>query len=863
MRLWLVIALLGVGLGAQAATFQVDSTTDESDLNLDGVCETFQGECTLRAAIQESNFQAGPDTINLPAGLYLLDRTGIDNVAGFGDLDVTDTVVVVGAGIAQTAIEAVQRAFQVRTGGDLTLRDLTLRGVDEFSESIQSGCLDVFTEDAHALADNVRFESVAGQSGAFCVSVTAGSFVAESSIFSVTNGHVAMINVYGAAPASITIRDSVVRQEVDAREFMRTGSILSGGDPDLDLTIEGTTFESASPGSAGGSFLSLNCFENAVRRFTILNSSFSGILGPGGNPYTVIGVSNEPSNFDCDVVIRNSEFADNDHALRIAGFGDAISESRTVIESSTFSGNNTALLVGPRGFQDFDPRDRLTLRNVTVSGNADFGLRTFNNARAFIYNSTFAANGTAVSNEGINDIFLDNSILADSPVSDCEGDFTGSFNLIEAGNCTQVSGQGGTIVTGVDPLLGPLADNGGPTRTHALLAGSPAVDAANDANCEAFDQRGFTRPADGDGDGTANCDMGAFEKDAVLVTNLPPIASDDTAVTDEDTSQGIDVAANDTDTDGNLDTTTANTACGTCSLPTNGMLTNNADGTFDYTPDGDFFGMDSFVYEICDTDGACDTAAVDITVNPVNDPPIFAAGADPDFPAGTSDPQSVANWPQNIDLGPNEMQQVDSYAVITTSDPDSILAGSAAISTGGELSFSLTGASGTAQLEATLTDDGGTPNGGDDTSPPVAFSITVADPAADLEASSLQCAPLAAPDEPYAYSFVITNNGPDDATGVAASHVPIPGAAVTSISSPACVDTGPAVDCDLGTITAGTEIQVGIEIQAPNVGAQVLQMTTSVVATTGDPNVGNNEDQASVEILPGLIVVDGFETCTP
>ena len=103
-----------------------------------------QGECTLRAAIQESNSLAGPDTINLPAGLYLLDRAGIDDTAESGDLDVTDTVEVVGAGTSQTEIEAVQRAFQVRVGGDLTLRDLTLRGVDEFAEGNQSGCLDVF-----------------------------------------------------------------------------------------------------------------------------------------------------------------------------------------------------------------------------------------------------------------------------------------------------------------------------------------------------------------------------------------------------------------------------------------------------------------------------------------------------------------------------------------------------------------------------------------------------------------------------------------------------------------------------------------------------------------------------------------------
>ena len=359
---------------------------------------------------------------------------------------------------------------------------------------------------------------------------------------------------------------------------------------------------------------------------------------------------------------------------------------------------------------------------------------------------------------------------------------------------------------------------------------------------------------DSDGDGTG---------DACEPVNRPPTANDDNTATNEDQSISIDVAANDTDPDDNLDPTTTNTACGTCTTPANGSLGNNGDGTFDYTPAADFFGADSFVYEICDTDGACDTATVDIMVSPVNDPPTFAAGADPTFPAGTSGVQSIANWPQNIDLGPNEVQQVDSYTVITTSDPDSILAGPAAISSDGELTFPLTGASGMAQMEATLTDDGGTTNGGDDTSSPVAFSITVAEPAADLAASSLQCAPRAAPDEPYAYSIVITNNGPDDATGVAASHVPIAGAAVNSISSPVCIDTGSAVDCDLGTITAGTDVQIGIEIQAPNAGAQVLQMTTSVVATTGDPDIGNNEDQTSVEIVPGLIDVDGFEACTP
>lgn len=69
LRSCLLVALMGIGSSAQAASFIVNSRADAPDLNPDGVCETAQGDCTLRAAIQEVNALAGPDTFNLPAGL--------------------------------------------------------------------------------------------------------------------------------------------------------------------------------------------------------------------------------------------------------------------------------------------------------------------------------------------------------------------------------------------------------------------------------------------------------------------------------------------------------------------------------------------------------------------------------------------------------------------------------------------------------------------------------------------------------------------------------------------------------------------------------------------------------------------------
>ena len=97
----------------------------------------------------------------------------------------------------------------------------------------------------------------------------------------------------------------------------------------------------------------------------------------------------------------------------------------------------------------------------------------------------------------------------------------------------------------------------------------------------------------------------------------PPEAVDDDATTLEDTPVTIDVTSNDSDVDGNLDPTTVSIAGG----PSNGALTNHGDGTITYAPALNFNGSDSFDYQVCDTDGLCDTATVTIDVTPDNDAP--------------------------------------------------------------------------------------------------------------------------------------------------------------------------------------------------------------------------------------------------
>jgi hypothetical protein len=108
---------------------------------------------------------------------------------------------------------------------------------------------------------------------------------------------------------------------------------------------------------------------------------------------------------------------------------------------------------------------------------------------------------------------IENSIVADNgPGSNCDGDLLDSvgYNVADDASCA-FTASGDLVVSNAE--LGPLQANGGPTETHDLLPGSPAIDAGNNASCPATDQRGEARPFDGDDppDGFADCDIGSVE----------------------------------------------------------------------------------------------------------------------------------------------------------------------------------------------------------------------------------------------------------------------------------------------------------------------------------------------------------------
>ena len=290
-----------------------------------------------------------------------------------------------------------------------------------------------------------------------------------------------------------------------------------------------------------------------------------------------------------------------------AGGLNVYSDSITTLINCTISGNhNPWLAPGIRA------DSQLILIGCTITGN-------------------FTTGGTPTRGQGVGSYgptTIKNTLIAGNGGApgqpDTEGFFTSlGYNII--GNydpmintITATTGdQFGVTTTAIN--LGPLANNGGPVKTHALGAGSVAIDQGNSFGI-ATDARGSTRPCDqpsiANAAGGDGADVGAFEVQGTCASvNVAPDAVDDSATVAEDSGANvIDVLANDTDANGDTLTVTAVTQ------GAHGAVANNGTSA-SYTPDPNYFGSDAFTYTIDDGHGLTDTATVFVTVTNVNDQP--------------------------------------------------------------------------------------------------------------------------------------------------------------------------------------------------------------------------------------------------
>ncbi|HTP08721.1 MAG TPA: choice-of-anchor Q domain-containing protein, partial [Anaerolineae bacterium] len=211
------------------------------------------------------------------------------------------------------------------------------------------------------------------------------------------------------------------------------------------------------------------------------------------------------------------------------------------IDNSTFTGNIATNGDGG-GLIDFSLH--LYLTNDTLSDNQAMrhGGGMTNNAGFLRLNNVTIANNTADSDhDGNGDgggLYNDlsgrtvnffNTLLASNvdtsgQAPDCAGELTSSdYNLIQSTLGCTITGTTTHNITGINPLLGPLQNNSGPTWTRALLPGSPAIDAGrptlplNLFPCATTDQRGIARPIG------PQCDIGAYEAPITQHIYLPVI----------------------------------------------------------------------------------------------------------------------------------------------------------------------------------------------------------------------------------------------------------------------------------------------------------------------------------------------------
>jgi uncharacterized repeat protein (TIGR01451 family)/CSLREA domain-containing protein len=225
------------------------------------------------------------------------------------------------------------------------------------------------------------------------------------------------------------------------------------------------------------------------------------------------------------VSLDNCTISYNAVAGETYGMGGGLFAFLTMdVVGSTFNGNQ-APLGGGIAPVSMAETGASTVVNSTLSGNSAMmggGLATYMGSYADVTltNSTVTRNAAFMGGAGLYNgggtVQLKNTIVADQLVgNDCYGTMTSLQYNIDSDNTCNLVLLGDQPST--DPLLGSLQDHGGPTWTHELLAGSPAIDAVADGYCTvSTDQRGVSRPFDGDGDTFALCDSGSFEAGAPL-----------------------------------------------------------------------------------------------------------------------------------------------------------------------------------------------------------------------------------------------------------------------------------------------------------------------------------------------------------
>lgn len=342
---------------------------------------------------------------------------------------------------------------------------------------------------------------------------------------SIIQNTAALAGGIGAANVNLEIINTTIRdnQAIDPDTTAGAGGIgfaqadtLGVANDRVRLTIQSSTISNnISAAEAGGVGV-------ADADVIITDTNITGNVannGRGGG-IGIIGLNNSP-------ILQLDRVTVDNNSASGSGGGIAVIDASYFFNNTTISSNVANGNGGGIAFSSSNPLVTGTIKFSTIVSN-----RVVN-----AFGSNVAVNGSVTT-------FL-SSIVAEplgefpiiNMISGGPGELSSlGFNLFSNSNFSNPSTSD---LLGVDPLLDVLADNGGAVFTHSLLAGSPAIDAGSN-DILAVDARGSARPADGEGNGIATNDIGAFEAEAGVIA-LPQT---DLAITKMlETTSGIPITS--------------------------------------------------------------------------------------------------------------------------------------------------------------------------------------------------------------------------------------------------------------------------------------------------------------------------------
>ncbi len=634
----------------------VDTLVDEDDGNF------APGDVSLREVIRAAQ------GINMPTITFDPALSGQSIVLAVGELTVPTSMTIDASALPDGIIIDGGGQFRVfRITADSTLRGLTIRGGKAPGDDLDTYGAGIRVQASNFTLIDCTIEENAG------AGVAGGSgvnFNIDKSVIRANDG----IGVHVYAPFAmpqggrLNVTDSVISEN-------------SG----VGISVIGTPLTMARSivsGNRGG--IAAGRYSNTtISQSTIANNEASGISLDSNVNLTL-----------SESTIRGNKTDDRGGAIRVAN-----RLSSVAISHSTIADNFAA-----QGGGGISTSGALTITNSTISGNSTNGQGGGIAANASIVSGpvirhttitgNFAASGgggltaTSVSSPLLENCIIAGNTAPDGKEPDLEGYVRLRYSLVGQDHLTAFpvppTDQGGSMIgtneSPIDPLLGPLADNGGPTFTHALLPGSPALNAgdpsaiAGQGSTPEFDQRGvgFGRMAGG------RIDIGAFELGAA--PNTPPqITSPASVAIAENSSAVLTVTADDAEAPPQtiaFSIVGGDDAAFFQLLPTGELSFKSAP---DYESPADAGGDNAYVVRIQADDGhgGLDEQDVTVTVLPTNDnAPIFLSPSELSVPEGATLVLPVTAMDADLPA------QIVSYSIVGGADADKFV-----IATGGALSF--------------------------------------------------------------------------------------------------------------------------------------------------------------------------------